>query len=102
MAATSAAVKPATDRDGKTMLFWRSSRIASRNMISVPTMVRMISGRMRRYSTLDGNRLSGTGRLRCQELHPFHLKLVRIFENPRVLRADWRHETLGKRPHPNH
>src|ERR1700680_1685054 len=102
IAPNNAAASPTTESGPRTR-FWSSLNTASRNMISVPNSVRMISGRTRKYSALVGRALTGIGDL-------FHggNRIVRgnsaigLIENARVLSADRRHETLREGAHPDH
>src|SRR5579872_1290767 len=116
MAAHIAAARPAMDRPAKK--FRRCSPSSgSRTMINTPTMVRLISGRMRRYSTPAGMKLPDIRHLRRagNERRPgqfyawqrtaFHLFVyayVREVQNLCVLGRDGRHEALRERAHPNH
>ena len=56
--------RQADDRKRREDALLRSLKTASRNMISTPARVRMISGRMRKYSDAGGKKLSGTRHLR--------------------------------------
>src|ERR1700722_6855567 len=66
-AAKRAAARPTIDRGAKILVLVSPlGRTASRNMISTPVRVRMISGRKRRYSALVGIMLAGSLRESAQ------------------------------------
>src|SRR6185369_804557 len=91
------AAKRATMEKGPKILRWSSLvKTASMNMTSTPAMVRIISGRMRKYSTPVGKRLAGIGHLASGR------PLFAHVQDSCVFGADRGQEGLGVGAHPQH
>src|SRR5665213_2562303 len=102
MEATKAASSATIEKGPKILRWWSLVKTASMNITSTPAMVRIISGRMRKYSTPVGNKLAGIRHLFYGRSWCGCYSLLTLLQNSRVLRADRGQEGLSIGSHPQH